>query len=132
MPFRHFRLGEILYICNKVVLSKRSILRFWALFLTGCILLISLPPSLYHDLLEDHLLQDDFGCLTHHSDLGTHFDEKNNACLLSDDAYEIQTLLFLLILTFIPLIQPRRFILLRENLIVNALLYINGRDPPVI
>lgn len=107
-------------------------MRILALFLAGCILFVSLPPSLYHDLLEDHALEHDFACMTHHADLGTHFDEKNNVCLLSDDVYEIQTLVFLLFLTFVPLVQIRRFTFLIENLIVHTLLRNNGRAPPFI
>jgi hypothetical protein len=115
-----------------VVLSGKNIVRILALFLAGCIFFISLPPSLYHDLLEDHTLEHDFGCITHHADMGTHFEEKDNICLLSDDVYEIQTLVFLLFLSFVPLVQNRCFTLLSENLIVNTLLCNNGRAPPFI
>lgn len=115
-----------------MVLSYKGLIKILALFLTGCILFITLPPSLYHDLLEDHTLEQDFGCITHHAEMGTHFDEKNKVCLLSDKVYEIQTLVFLLILVFKPLVQFRRFTLSSDNLIVELILSNNGRAPPFI
>jgi hypothetical protein len=105
-------------------------MRFLALILSGCILLFSLPPSLYHDLLEDHTLEHDFRCIAHHADLGTHFDAESNSCLFSDGAYEVQTLLFLFVFSIFHFYEVRKFQRFSENLILILNQRKNGRAPP--
>ncbi len=48
---------------------------------------VSTPAHTIHHLFADHDVEEDFYCLLHHADLGTHFDEAHSDCdILKIDA----------------------------------------------